>query len=112
MMGTVEKACNVEANHSHEFFDLFILLALEAEFFSEGLAETLISDSNGLLNLLLDDVLVEELGEGLGDLALHEFGDALEGVGSALELVEILEGEAELGREYTLRRPSTSLMYF
>ena len=65
------------------------MLAFKAEFFSEGLAETFVSDSNGLLNFLLDDVLVEELGEGFGYLSFHEFRDALEGIGGALELVEI-----------------------
>jgi hypothetical protein len=111
-MRTVEQAGNVEADHSHQLLDLLVLLALQAEFLSEGLSEALVGDGEGLLNLLLDDVLVEELGEGLGDLALHEFGDALEGVSSALELVEVFQGKAASGREYILRRPSTSLMYF
>jgi len=86
---TIEQTGNVEANNSHKFFNLFILLAFKAEFFSECLAEAFVSDSNGLLNFLFDDVLVEELGEGLGNLSFHEFGDALEGIGGALELVEI-----------------------
>lgn len=71
------------------------MLAFQAQLLSERLTESLICYSYGLLDFLLDDVAREELGEGLGDLALHEFGDALEGVSSALELVEIFEGEAK-----------------
>lgn len=111
-IGTIEQACNVEPDYSHQLFNLFVLLAFKAKFFSEGLSKALISNSDGLLNFLFDDVLVEELWKGLGNFAFHEFGDALECVCSALELVEVFEGKAEWCELYTLRSPSTSLMYF
>lgn len=91
----VEQSCDVEPDDPHQLLDLLILLALQAQLLSERLAQPLVRNRDGLLDFLLDDVAREELGEGLGDLALHEFGDALEGVSSALELVEIFEGKAE-----------------
>ena len=81
---------------------MFVVFAVDAEGFGDGLADLFVSDCEGLLKLSLDDVFFEELGERFGDFAFHEFADGLEGVGGAFELVEIFESESEMRGKGTI----------
>lgn len=81
----------METDNAHKFVGFRGLFGDDAHLFSEGFTELLISDGQSLLELPFDDGLIKELGESLGDAALHQLRDRLEGVSSVLELLEALE---------------------
>lgn len=82
----------IESDHSHEFVDAVVLFTLNSEGFGDEFAELLVSHSDFVFDLLFNNVLVEELGQGLRDLAIKQLGNALESIRSALELVESFQG--------------------
>lgn len=81
----------MEPDDSHQLVGLGRLLGDDAHLLSKGLSELLVGDGDGLLELALQDGLIQELSEGLGDAALHQLRNRLEGVGGVLELVEAFQ---------------------
>ena len=90
----IEQVGQIESDDPHELLNALVLLARDPEAISDKLTELLVGHSDAVPHLLLDNILVQELGQGFGDFALHELGDALEGICRAFELMEILESQA------------------
>lgn len=102
MIITIEEPAYVESDDSHQLINLLVLFALKTQLFSESFTESLVSNGDSLLNFLFQYVFAEEFGKGFGNFSFHEFGDALEGISCAFELVEIFEGNSEIRQVLTI----------
>jgi hypothetical protein len=84
----------VEPNDSHQFVNAIVLSALHSETFCDQLSEFLISHGDLCCNLSVDNVSAQKLGQCFWYFATHQLGNAFEGIGSAVEFVEILQRNA------------------